>query len=92
MTRPMTAAQAREYATQWGDGTFCPFYQDLERPDSAKAALERLDDCKAIAQAGQCCGTPGPCLEDLDALERLALYLRGVLGRAARKADLEAGQ
>ena len=80
----MGAAEAADYAPQWGsymtsgDPGAC-MYGDTADPETAKAMAAHVRAaCLPIAQAGDCCGTSGPCEADLEALESLLEYLDSV--------------
>lgn len=77
----MTPEQAADYAPQWGSYVTsgdpgAVMYGDTADPDTARAmAVWIRSECQPIAQAGDCCGTGGPCQADLEALEALLGYL-----------------
>lgn len=77
----MTAEEAAAYGPQWGSYVTsgdpgAALYGNLEDPETARLALAFVDsDCIPTAQAGECCGTAGPCQADLAELGRLRAYL-----------------
>lgn len=77
----MTAAEAADYAPQWGsymtsgDPGAC-MYGDAADAETARAMAAHVrESCLPIAEAGDCCGTSGPCESDVAELGRLLAYL-----------------